>query len=755
MSPLARATHPIHWGPSPLRRWLLFGTSAALLSASLGCGRPEPAEDSIRRVIPTRPWQIAEAGQGESVPAPDKAVEFWRARTGGEVWSNPVAPEAGPVIFGSDDRQIYALDSRDGTKRWTARAKGRVRRAPILSRDLVLVLDELGWLYALVADTGEQRWTQKLDPSATEAWAADDQRLIHGGPQRRLIARDPASGSMRWAYELPANDAGVRATVLGPKRAFLVTQGGHVRALQAADGAPRWLAELSLDTRSAPKLVGSDLLLVGNGFLWCLDAHTGQEKWRALTHEFVSASPEIVRRQGMGPRVLVAGGDTLFAFDLGGRELWRRPLEGSFRSGPRGFDDLVLVGSGEHLLSAYDLNQGVERWRFETDAFITGALSVYGHPIHGNRVLFGGVDGALYGVTLPPSAFEPTPPIERRPEIRVGPTFFDGTPQIRWSRALGSALAPPTLDDDRILLRHQRRLSSLDLSSGKTLWTKELSSVPKSLGARPVVSRELNLVAVVAGGDLQAFALDNGAELWGAPKSGAPNRLKAQSLALAEHLFVGTADGRAAAFDPATGTRLWVHSLDGPVTGAPAVGDGVVFFGTTAGRIFALDTGTGRELWSIETSAAVAAGLHFENDTVYAADAGGKAYAFEPAVGGSRWTSSIGAGFRLDPTTHFGAVFLCGDDGNLSSVDALTGAEAWRLSIGQRCTGAPEAYDGIVYAGSQNQSLHAINAVNGEELWRLHMSSPIIGSPIGIDRNGRHLVITADRNGSVVAVELP
>ena len=728
---------------------------AILLLASSGCGGPEPAESSIRRVTPTRPWEVTQESQGEPIPAPDKAVEFWRARTGGEVWSNPVAPEAGPVIFGSDDRQIYALDSRDGTKRWTARAEGRVRQAPILSRDLALVVDELGWIYALIADTGEQRWTQKLDPRAVEAWAADDRRLIHGGSQRRLVARDPASGSMRWAYELPADDAGVRAASLGPKRVFLVTQGGNIRALNAADGAPRWLAELSLDTRSAPKMVGSNLLLVGNGFLWCLDAHTGQEKWRALTHEFVSASPEIVRHPGLGPRVLVSGGDTLFAFDLKGRELWRRPLEGSFRSGPRGFGELVLVGSGEHLLSAYDLEQGIERWRFETDAFITGALSVYGHPIHGNRVLFGGVDGALYGVTLPSSAFDPPQPIERRPEIRVGPTFFDGTPQIRWSRALGSALAPPTLDGDRILVHHQRRLSNLDLNSGETLWTKNLSSAPRSTRARPVVSREHNLVAVAVGGDLQAFALDNGAELWKAPKPGAPTRLKAQSLVVAEHLFVGTADGRAVAFDPATGSRLWSRSLGGPITGAPAAEDGVVFFGTTTARIVALDAGTGRELWSTKTSAAVAAGPHFENDTLYAGDAGGKVYALEPAVGGSRWTSSIGTGFRLDPTTHFGAVFLCGDDGNLSAVDALTGAEAWRLNIGHRCTGAPEAYDGIVYAGSQNNSLHAVNAVNGEELWRLHMSSPVVGSPIGIDRNGRHLVVTADRNGSVIAVELP
>lgn len=748
--------------------WVLAAFTAFL--PITGCSAPQAADntgnvdntDKPRRVIPARPW-TAEDGQettggdpdaDDQALSPSEAAPFWRARTGGEIWSNPAVPESGPVIFGSDDRHIYALDSRDGTERWNVRVEGRVREAPALTRDLVLIVDQLGTIHALASHTGAQRWVQKLKPQATQAWAADDRHLVHGGPQHRLVARNPSSGAVQWTFGPNEVDAGVRAVNLDSRRVYLITESGHVRALGAADGSVRWLAELSLDTRSAPKPVGSDLLLVGNGFLWCLDARTGDEKWRALTHEFVSASPEIARSEQGPPQVLVAGGDTLFAFDLLGRELWRRQLDGPFRSGPRAFGDRVLVGSGEHLLSAYGLGDGQERWRFETDTFITGALSVYGHPIHGDRVLFGGVDGALYGVTLPPQAQTPQR-VKKSPELRVGPTFFDGTPTIRWSRNLGPALAPPTVSGNQVLQLHRNSLSCLDLSTGKTLWTKNLKLHARSPNAQPVVSASDNLVLVAGQGNIHALALDNGAEQWQAPKTGAPTRLKPSSLAVTDRLFVGTSDGRAAAFELETGARLWMRPLGGIITGPPVADDQVVFFGTTAGKIFALDVETGRERWTAKTSAAVAAGPHLDTDTLYAGDAAGQVHAFEPAVGGSRWTTSLGAGFRLPPTTHFGAVYLCGDDGNLSSVDVLTGVEAWRLSIGHRCTGAPEVYDGIVYAGSQNSSLHAVNAVNGEELWRLYLSGPAIGSDIGIDREGHPLVVAVDRTGLVIAVQLP
>ena len=752
------------------------------------CSTPEPT-DSGESIPAQNPAAAEETSSPsidpESEPAPPGAsVEkispspFWNAKTGGEIWSDPVSltlpAETGDTriaVFGSDDRHVHAVRSADGRRIWRARLKGKVRSTVQPSGDLVMVLDEASNLYALDLKHGEPRWQRSLGTPASAAMVADDRRLIHSAPDGSLVARRPTDGRRLWKSD-PLASKPVPFLSLDSKRVYAVSAAGAVSALTLQGGRFLWKSELA-DVHSPAVPVesseGSLLLVTGNGFLWCFDAVQGHELWRASTHEFVSASP-VVARTDRGYRVLVAGGKTLFAFSIHGHELWRRPLQGAFRSGPIllkntvGGDDAdddgpsrptVAVGTGDHLLTVFDLEDGRELWHFETDGFISSAAGA-----DGDRLLFGSVGGSLYGAVVTFPVTQPAKPTP--PDIKVGPTFFDGDPKIAWHLPPKNlTFIGPKVVDDRVILSDSKALRAVALADGKSLWR---TSVPRGLKApvAPEISAASSYLITLDSRDrLRALRVSDGKKLWRSP-SRPRARLPIRDLSLSpRHVLAGAADGEVVAFDPASGATLWRRPLQQPVIAGPlALPDGMVIAGNTAGRIFALDSDDGRERWTFEARGSLAAPPLLHDGVLFFADAAGTAYALDPAIGGERWSVPLGGSFRLPPSALYSTVFFCGDDGRLIAVDALSGLQSWTFemgtsAVGTRCTSAPVIHNGIVYAGSSDRSLHAVNAINGEELWRLHTAAAVTGAAVGFSRDNTPLLVVGDRSGQVLAVRLP
>jgi eukaryotic-like serine/threonine-protein kinase len=101
---------------------------------------------------------------------------------------------------------------------------------------------------------------------------------------------------------------------------------GAVYALNASDGAQRWMVELGAPVFTAPAL-NADTLYGGNyaGLIVALDAATGAERWRVAAAGPVVAAPALA-------------------------------------------NDTLYVGSYAGSLYALEAATGVERWRFTSDA---------------------------------------------------------------------------------------------------------------------------------------------------------------------------------------------------------------------------------------------------------------------------------------------------------------------------------------------------------------------------------------------------
>ncbi|WEN13801.1 outer membrane protein assembly factor BamB [Rhodanobacter sp. AS-Z3] len=151
------------------------------------------------------------------------------------------------------------------------------------------------------------------------------------------------------------------------------TLDGHVYAMSAKDGTPRWDVEVSSEVMASPVIVG-DLVVVrtGDGRIYALDATDGHRRW-----VYDQGSVPLLSLRGNGP-VLAANGVLFFGSDDGklvalrldnGAKLWEQKL-----------------ASGEGRTE-------IDRLSDADGAILLGGTTLYGAAYHGNLTAIDGPSG--------------------------------------------------------------------------------------------------------------------------------------------------------------------------------------------------------------------------------------------------------------------------------------------------------------------------------------------------------------------------
>jgi len=81
----------------------------------------------------------------------------WEFATGGRIVSSAVA-SGGAIYFGSDDGNVYAVDSAKGRQLWQFTTGGPVDSTPAISGGLAYFGSYDGKFYAVDAKSGALRW---------------------------------------------------------------------------------------------------------------------------------------------------------------------------------------------------------------------------------------------------------------------------------------------------------------------------------------------------------------------------------------------------------------------------------------------------------------------------------------------------------------------------------------------------------------------------------------------------------------------
>jgi outer membrane protein assembly factor BamB len=133
----------------------------------------------------------------------------WSFDADGGLWDGPALAD-GTLYFGDQTGNVYALDADTGqNKLWSAKVDGGVKMTPLVDEGIVYVGTDRSLLYAFKADSGQSIWpgpykgrdgeSLLVTPIVTNTTLLVLPNLAGGNPVR-LIGLNKNTGQEIWLY---------------------------------------------------------------------------------------------------------------------------------------------------------------------------------------------------------------------------------------------------------------------------------------------------------------------------------------------------------------------------------------------------------------------------------------------------------------------------------------------------------------------------------------------------------------------------
>jgi outer membrane protein assembly factor BamB len=271
----------------------------------------------------------------------------------------------------------------------------------------------------------------------------------------------------------------------------------------------------------------------------------------------------------------------------------------------------------------------------------------------------------------------------------------------------------------------------------KVAWRNSVGkgSSNKSAVSTPPVASETAIFTLDADQTIYATELSSGRTLWKKELKGLTKRDKTAlggGLAISgDTLIVASGFGYVARLKAADGSEVWKRELGVPMTGAPTVKDGSIFVASNNNEIFSLDLQTGDTEWSDQAISESARVLGSPSpaaieDFVIAPYSSGEIIAYLANNGRRLWTDAISQAGRFTPISEIndigsrpvlagGLVFASSQSGITVAIDGRSGNRVWARPIGS--TQAPALSGQQLFVIGTNATLAALNAGTGDAYW--------------------------------------
>jgi outer membrane protein assembly factor BamB len=342
----------------------------------------------------TSPWpRFKRDIQGRSLSATVSASTGtlkWSYLTGYRVLGSPSIGADGTVYFGSDDRNIYAINS-DGTLKWTYATSGYVQSTPAVDRNgNVYVGSNDGILYAIKSN-GVLKWriiTSSMYGSSP-AFGADGTIYVGSGDGKLYAVT--MDGILKWSYA--TGGLIVSSPAIGTDGTIYVgSTDGKLYAIHT-DGTLMWSISAGTYITSSPAIGTDGTIYVGSNDykLYAINAN-GTIKWSFPTGNAVFSSPAI----GADGVIYVGSVDGyLYAVMPNGTSNWCYRTGGIVESSPAiSADGTIYVGSFDKKIHAIN-SDGTAKWTYTTG----GSISLSSPAIDAAGTIYiGSEDDYLYAI---------------------------------------------------------------------------------------------------------------------------------------------------------------------------------------------------------------------------------------------------------------------------------------------------------------------------------------------------------------------
>ncbi len=232
---------------------------------------------------------------------PATGAERWRYDTHRCGWSSPAL--GGGLLFATSfgdphcssrfsDGEIVALSALTGQVRWR-RTIARSESSPLVANGTVYFGDADGYVHALAAATGKERWSFATGGAVKSAPALAGGRLFVGSYGGNLSALDPSTGKLLWQSGGHGNLYSSPSVVDG--RVYVGSNDSHVFAFSARSGAQLWSFGTGGYVYASPA-VWRGLVLVGSydHTFYAINGATGTMRWDFHADGAISGAASVI-----------------------------------------------------------------------------------------------------------------------------------------------------------------------------------------------------------------------------------------------------------------------------------------------------------------------------------------------------------------------------------------------------------------------------------------------------------------------------
>ncbi|MBL9116536.1 MAG: PQQ-binding-like beta-propeller repeat protein [Verrucomicrobiaceae bacterium] len=293
-----------------------------------------------------------------------------------------------------------------------------------------------------------------------------------------------------------------------------------------------------------------------------------------------------------------------FCLDLAtGKPVWTATANKASFDGAAGFSgDLVIAGSTDCFVYAWNATTGKETWKFETHGEVHAAVNVWTDPkSNKDYVYIGSHDNNLYCLTAADGK-----------KVWEAPTgnYVNG----------GSAVADGKVvfgGCDAVLHIH-------DALTGKELRQIDVGNY---IGNNVAIAAGIVYVTHY-GGRVGAFDIQTGTKVW---EYGERDFEYYAAVGIADKMVAAAGrDKRIHGIDRATGEGKWEYRTKDTIDSSPLIcGGKVVLCGSSDGYVYALNLADGEELWKYEVGAAVRTSAAMAGDFILFGADDGVLYCFK------------------------------------------------------------------------------------------------------------------------------
>nr|WP_280882374.1 PQQ-binding-like beta-propeller repeat protein [Streptomyces pseudovenezuelae] len=260
-------------GPSPASGQPEPATTGRARPDARASGSPTAPGSRLRRHLPARTPRLAESPAAATTGVSRRRVLLSFAGT---------VTAAGLGVTG-----WYFLNSDDDPTRearWKSTAGSSFGGRPVVSGGLVFSSSWEGFLHAVDAATGKQRWKVRVgEERADDRSPAVSGGLVYASGTKCLYALHTDTGEERWRF--PTGDNVYSAPTVSGGLVCVTGDDAYLYAVDAVTGKQRWKYATEADSNyKVSPTVSGGLVYVGmSDDLYALDAATGKKRWNYRT----------------------------------------------------------------------------------------------------------------------------------------------------------------------------------------------------------------------------------------------------------------------------------------------------------------------------------------------------------------------------------------------------------------------------------------------------------------------------------------